>query len=124
MATGTAHALMKQQTLTVSTSQSADIIANSSAIQTIHRTYAKRYGNLVIFSFVVTMKASVPTSTTIFTISDAIRPASQVDYLLLAGASSGNQGPAVAGQLTNVINTPFTSFNGGTLRGEIVWVIE
>ena len=110
--------------LTVSSSSGADIMVNDSAITTLHRAYARQYGNLVVFSFVATV-GSVPQSTKLFQISEEIMPAKQVDFILLSSTAG-----AVAGQLMltsgygdRIINVPLNALNGGTLRGEISWVI-
>lgn len=125
MASGTIRKLPDQAVLTVSTASNADIFVNASAIQTLHRATATRYGDLVVFSFVATVKSSVAASTMLFQVAEGLMPAAQIDFVLLsstAGVISGQLIPT-SSYGDRIINTP-TALNGGTIRAEIVWVIS
>lgn len=125
MASGTIRKPTDKAVLTVSTDATADIYVNSAAIQTLNRATAARYGNLVVFSFVATVKSSVAASTMLFQVASNLMPAAQIDFVLLssaAGAISGQLIPTSASYGDRIINTP-TALSGGTIRAEIVWVI-
>lgn len=124
MATGTISKPINKAVLTVSTASNADIFVNASAIQTLHRATATRYGDLLVFSFVATV-ASVAASTMLFQVAEGLMPAAQIDFVLLssvAGAISGQLIPT-SGYGNRIINTP-TALSGGTIRAEVSWVIS
>ena len=109
--------------MTVGTS-AADIIYDASVLTTLHRTYARRIGNICIFSFVATI-GSISSGTALFTLSQALRPSAQVDFLAFLSLTGG--GSAARGQLlpdTGVISVPVTTTTGETVRAELVWALE
>ena len=113
-------------TLSVGSSDDYDIKYNTSNISTVNRAYARKIGNLCIFSFVATLTSGNKASNAeLFTVKSAYRPNAQVDFLLL----HSNDG-VVNGQFNNssypgVINS-YASLTGGSysVRAEIIWVIE
>lgn len=124
MASGTIKATDKKIVLSVGAGSSADIVVNSNAIQNLNRATAARYGDLVVFSFVATVKSSVAASTMLFQVASNLMPAAQIDFVLLSSVAG-----AIGGQLIptssygdRIINTP-NALNGGTIRAEIAWII-
>lgn len=101
---------------------------DSSVIGTLTRSSAKRYGKVLVFSFVFTNSSQIPLNTTLFTIDSSIAPSDQTDCV---GANYSSADLAVyptrLSISTSNSTTTIFSFDilkTGNVRGEMVWLIK
>lgn len=125
---GTRSVDIKVKTISVGTSNDSLIKYDSSVIGTLTRSSAKRYGKVVVFSFVFTNSSQIPLNTTLFTIDSSIAPSDQTDCV---GANYSSADLAVyptrlsistSNSTTTIFS--FDTLKAGNVRGEMVWLIK
>ena len=101
---------------------------DSSVIGTLTRSSAKRYGKVLVFSFVFTNSSQISSNTTLFTIDSSIAPSDQTDCV---GANYSSADLAVyptrlsistSNSTTTIFS--FDTLKTGNVRGEMVWLIK
>lgn len=126
MASGTIKKGIEEISVTADNASTPGAIQyNHSAFSTLNRSYARRIGNVVIFSFVGTTATNTTPSTVLFAIESGYQPKQQVDFVVLASGTAG----AVPGQLVVSGTTAYINVNASvssslSIRGEVMWVIE
>ena len=99
--------------------------------------YARKQGDIVVFSFAATLSDALSYGETLFQIDESLAPGPAtnpgIDFIILDGSGKGQFGhletivfyhPAptptdVYGVITNLSALP-----AGTIRGELVWMVE
>lgn len=104
------------------------ITYDSSVIGTLTRSSAKRYGKVVVFSFVFTNSSQISSNTALFTIDSSIAPSGQIDCVGANYSSADNvTNPTRLSISTSNSTTAVFSFDTlkiGNVRGEMVWLIK
>ena len=104
------------------------ITYDSSVIGTLTRSSAKRYGKVLVFSFVFTNSSQISQNTALFTIDSSIAPSDQIDCV---GANYSSAEYVVyptrlsistSGSTTTIFS--FDTLKTGNVRGELVWFIK
>lgn len=101
---------------------------DSSVIGTLTRSSAKRYGKVMVFSFVFTNSSQISSNTALFTIDSSIAPSDQTDCVGANYSSADNvTNPTRLSISTSNSTTTIFSFDilkTGNVRGEMVWLIK
>ena len=102
---------------------------------TLNRAYARRQGDLVVFSFVITLSESLSANSIFFFTSEELAPPDnvQIDFLMADSSYNAKYGqigrsegidsetglPIINGHVLTISQIP-----AGTLRGQVCWMIE
>lgn len=115
---------IKVKEISVGTS-SSDLIQFDNSFGTLLRANAKRFGRVVVFSFVFEHTGTVAANIPYFTIDSSIAPEDQIDFIGANYSSNDNKTGIIrlAVATSNSVTTLFSynQITAGNTRGEAVW---